>query len=69
MKPTRPPGDRNSTVLDAPEFDFTTPAYADFSDRLDAQLTLLVALWQHLAAPAALRVGRNCSRRPDQAAF
>ena len=59
MKPTRPVVEATD-LLDALEFDFSTPAYSHFSQRVDEQLTQLVALWQHLAAPAALRVGRSC---------
>jgi hypothetical protein len=63
MKPVQPSGDHPSAaeLLDVPELDFTTSAFADFSERLDVQLVQLVARWQHLAAPRALRVGRTCT--------
>jgi hypothetical protein len=68
MKPTRPPNDQggeSAGLIDTPEFDFNTPAYVQFSEHLDVQLTQLVALWQHLAAPNALRIDRGtfCSGR------
>jgi hypothetical protein len=69
MESTRPPdgqGGKSAELLDALEFDFTTPAYLQFCQNMDVQLTQLVALWQHLAAPCALRVGRGTltSSRP-----
>ena len=59
MKPAKTPSARPLDLLDAIEFDFSTRAYLDFDHRLDEQLTKLVDTWQHLAAPAALRVGRG----------
>jgi hypothetical protein len=63
MRPT-PLSDRtgDGEAADVLEFDFNTPAYAEFSKSLEAQLTRLVETWQHLAAPRALRVGRMVSR-------
>jgi hypothetical protein len=69
MKSAQPPGNPHTLteLLDAPEFDFATRAYAHFSEHLDVQLIHLVAKWQHLAAPRALFVGRTCStiRTPE----
>jgi hypothetical protein len=64
MKPVQPAGDPHiaADLLDAPEFDFSTAAYTAFGEHLDVQLTQLGAKWQHLAAPRALLVGRNCLR-------
>ncbi len=59
MKPSQPSGDQTTGLIEPLEFDFATPAYAEFSQRLDEQLTQLVALWQHLAAPRALLAGRS----------
>jgi hypothetical protein len=60
MKPAHSLNDQHNTaeLLDAPAFDFTTRAYADFGRQLEVQLNQLVAKWQHLAAPNALRAGR-----------
>lgn len=62
MKPTKTTGKRPLELLDAIEFDFSTRAYLDFDHRFDEQLEQLVELWKHLAAPAALRVGRGSLR-------
>ncbi len=62
MKPTRPADDqggKSAGLLDALEFDFSTPAYVRFSQQMDERLLQLVALWQHLAAPNALRIDRG----------
>ncbi len=37
---------------------------ADFSRWIDKELQYLESRWNHLAAPAALRVGRNVLRCP-----
>lgn len=62
MKPTKTTEKRPLDFLDDVEFDFSTRAYLDFNHHLDEQLEQLVRLWQHLAAPAALRVGRGSLR-------
>jgi hypothetical protein len=66
MEPTRPVGDqggRAAELLELGEFDFSTPAYVRFSEQMDDQLARFVAVWQHLAAPSALKVGRISSLR------
>ena len=40
------------------EFHFASPAYEAFSRWVDDELARLVSQWEHLAAPAALRIGR-----------
>jgi len=65
MEPTRASGDRegkSAELLEPLEFNFTSPAYVQFSAQMDVQLDNLVARWQHLAAPSALRVGRISPR-------
>jgi hypothetical protein len=63
MRPTPlSDGPGNSEAGEVPEFDFTTSAYAAYCKSLDAQLTLLIEAWQHLAAPRALRIDRMVSR-------
>lgn len=70
MRPTPlSDGPRNSNAGVMPEIDFTTPAYAAFCQSLDAQLTVLVETWQHLAAPRALRIGRIMSRPHNSSAI
>jgi hypothetical protein len=64
MKPSPQPDNQAplpASVSQPVEFDFSTPAYERFSESIDKQVTELVALWQHLAAPRALRIGRSCS--------
>jgi hypothetical protein len=67
MKPVSRSGDsaQSSNRLDSPAIDFNAAPFVSFSARMDSQLEELVAKWQHLAAPRALRVGRSCL--PDSA--
>jgi hypothetical protein len=64
MEPTRASGDRGKSaeLLEPAEINFTSATYIQFNAQMDVQLEHLVARWQHLAAPSALRVGRISAR-------
>jgi hypothetical protein len=61
MRPQPARDDQNATVVgaaDLPEFEFAVLPFEEFSRNIDEGLALLVARWEHLAAPRAQRVSR-----------